>query len=74
MYEDFEDDEGEETCISQMAGLTIYDDSGDGQIVNTGVLDANGNPILYEIIPEPIGFLVHDENGSLTPRHVLLGW
>lgn len=34
----------------------------------TGLLDADGNKIVYTIYPEPIGFLWHDEEGVLKQR------
>lgn len=52
--------------------LTIYDDP-DDEVVNSGILDAQGNPILYSIQRRPIGFLWHDEDGNLRPRHLFEG-
>ena len=36
----------------------------------TGLLDQYGSPIMAYSGPDPIGFLWHDENGSLKPRHL----
>jgi hypothetical protein len=38
-----------------LAGLTVFEP--EPMIFDTGLLDADGNPIRYEEIKEPIGFI-----------------
>lgn len=37
----------------------------------SGLLFEDGSPIMHYYVKEPLGFLVHDEDGSLRPRHEL---
>lgn len=66
------DDDIEEWPITDIGSLSSGLDGPPDSVVPSGVLDSFGEMIYYEIIPEPCGIMVHDEDGNAVPRHTIL--
>ena len=53
-----------------LVGDTVFEEEDGPLLEPSGLLGPDGQPILrYVPRKDPIGFLWHDEEGSLRPRH-----
>lgn len=52
------------------AATLVIDSGEDPERVDSGLPDQFGKPIMVFVRPrDPLGFLWHDDNGALRPRH-----
>lgn len=66
-----DEDEDEDACCGAKSCI-VFEDEGDGW-VDSGLVNEYGQPIMSFRGKDPIGFLWHDEDGALRPRHTLIG-